>query len=62
MADITKCSTRTCPKMNSCYRFTAPNSHWQAWANFESYQKTTIECLNFIDNKLYRKEHAKGYN
>ena len=35
MADITKCSSETCPMKNTCYRTTAQNDKLQSWSNFE---------------------------
>ena len=31
MSDITKCSGTDCPHKESCYRFTAPEGHYQSY-------------------------------
>jgi len=33
MADISKCSGHGCELKETCYRYKAPDSHWQSWFN-----------------------------
>lgn len=35
MADISKCNGVNCPIKEKCYRYTAPDSFWQVYADFE---------------------------
>jgi len=35
MSDISKCAGKGCPLKETCYRYTAPDSQRQAYANFE---------------------------
>lgn len=37
MADISKCDGRACPLKESCWRFLAPESDWQTYANFDAF-------------------------
>lgn len=36
MADISKCRGNDCPIRSTCYRFTAPDGHWQSYFRGES--------------------------
>jgi len=44
MADISMCKDETCPKKETCYRFTAiPDEYWQMYADF----KYTTYCEHY---------------
>lgn len=36
MSDICKCKNKKCPKKEYCYRWTAPEGHWQTYAYFNA--------------------------
>lgn len=48
MTDITKCSNKTCPKKDQCYRHTSKNSDWKSWAYFKADENG--KCEYFWDN------------
>lgn len=51
MADITMCSSETCPMKNKCYGATARASDWQSWSNFEYNCNEDSGFEDFIKNK-----------
>jgi hypothetical protein len=64
MADISKCNDFLCPSKNKCYRFTAPDSMYQYYTNFnrdgdadncEYYWEVNIEELNKTDKIIFDK-------
>lgn len=57
MADITKCANKKCKIKEQCYRYTAPDSYWQSYAEFNKDKsiKDKKECDNFILDR--RKKH-----
>ncbi len=48
MADITMCSSRLCPRRETCYRVSAKHSLWQAWSDFF---RPECQCDMFIKAK-----------
>jgi hypothetical protein len=64
MADISKCKDTNCPSKNKCYRFTAPDSFYQYYTNFnreedadncEYYWELNIEELKVTDAIIFDK-------
>ncbi len=49
MAEITKCTARTCPSRNACLRWTAPASEMQSYALFLM-QDRDDRCDDFVPN------------
>lgn len=49
MADITKCTNKNCKIKEKCYRYTAKDSYWQSYANFNNDKviKNKKECEHF---------------
>jgi len=35
MTDITKCSNEKCERKEGCWRWLAPDDHWQSYAEFK---------------------------
>lgn len=56
MADISKCA-HGCANKHKCYRWTAPNSYWQAYSGF-SPDESGI-CEDFWDNSDRYNDPAK---
>lgn len=57
MADITMCLNSACPVKEKCYRFTAPQSHYQTVANFEfKYDNRVVSCDYFWLNSEDKKD------
>ena len=54
MADITKCNGEGCTLKENCYRFTAPDSYWQAYSAFHEDKKPNEPCPSYwpIKTKL----------
>lgn len=53
MAEIEKCSNRTCPINRACYRHTSPHGHKQKWVLFEWFtiNGNHFGCDSFISNR-----------
>jgi|APGre2960657404_1045060.scaffolds.fasta_scaffold376233_2 hypothetical protein len=49
MADIAKCNDALCPSKEYCYRFTAPASIYQSYADF-SLEDDEMNCSYFYPN------------
>jgi hypothetical protein len=59
MADISKCGNKDCKLKYHCYRYTAPDSYWQAYNDYKP--KNSKLCDNQIEQKCphcgIRKRH-----
>lgn len=49
MADISKCANVQCKLKYHYYRYTAPDSYWQAYGDYKPKNSTT--CDNQIEQK-----------
>lgn len=48
-ADITKCSSTTCPSRKECWRAAAPDTlHWQSYMDFKKVFGGRDRCRMFI--------------
>jgi hypothetical protein len=47
MTDISKCLNKDCPLKEKCYRWTAPASYYQSYADFKPDENG--ECEDFYD-------------
>lgn len=43
MTDISKCNGENCPIKETCWRYLAPDGHWQSYMNYE-YNKEKNKC------------------
>lgn len=59
MPDISKCADSECPSRETCYRFTAPSSSVQVFADFER-PKQAEKCLAHWPT-LTVKKYVSGY-
>lgn len=62
MADISKCIGLNCKLKYHCYRYTAPDSYWQSYADYKP--KNSKLCDNQIEQKCphcgLRTTHREG--
>ena len=47
-SDITKCTGKDYPIREKCWRYLAPDTKWQSYANFR-YNETEKDCEDFDD-------------
>jgi len=59
MPDISMCTNNECPLKETCYRFKAMPSHWQAYSSFTPIKddKDQYTCDYFM--KIYEKQIKK---
>ena len=50
MADITKCNGTNCPQKSSCFRYTAEDSRWQSYANFDANLTYGKPCNDYYED------------
>ncbi len=64
MADISKCGNKGCKLKYHCYRYTAPDSYWQAYNDYKP--KNSKLCDHQIEQKCpycgLRRVHRPGCN
>lgn len=61
MTDITKCANKNCKIKEQCWRYTAPDGHWQSYADFNSSKeiKDKNECKDFWRDKYINIKEVK---
>ena len=57
MNDISKCFGRKCRRKKTCWRYTAPASKWQSYADFDKNKR----CRDYLDTRGLTDQEVRDF-